>query len=227
MGAGDGWQARNAALVAMLGGPLWLLASVLLFLTPAGHALVLWIFTSAESSASLTSHVWGLSWISVSLVLPTAIQLASGGCFMVRASQGSLLFAHGWAAWYAICAGPAAPAHFPWHCCLLLGAMAHLATKSGRADRPRMQGMGKQSAAMWINVGGQFCCAAPLALLLAFKFGWGVEGIAAGLALGTVVQACSYLVILLDLDWGHAAAQISAYQRAKALEHKAAAAGGA
>ena len=67
----------------MSGGPLWLLGSVLLFLTPAGHALILWVFTSAEGGAELRSHVWGLSWISVSLVLPTAIQLASGGCFMV------------------------------------------------------------------------------------------------------------------------------------------------
>ena len=83
--------------------------------------------------------------------------------------------------------------------------------------------MGKQAIAMWINIVGQFLLGGPLALLLAFYFGYGVEGIAAGLALGTVVQACSYAVILLDLDWNVVAARIAAYHRTKALEAKAAA----
>ena len=82
------------------------------------------------------------------------------------------------------------------------------------------QGMGRQVTALYINLVGQGLCAAPLALLLPFKLGWGVEGVAAGLALGTVIQACSYLVILLDLDWVGTAARIAAYHKAKALEQK-------
>ena len=91
MGAGDAWQARNATLVAMSGGPVALLAASLLFLSPPGHRFILGIFSQAPSAA-LQDHVWGLSWLSVAFVLPSAVQLSSGGAFMVRHPVCDLLF---------------------------------------------------------------------------------------------------------------------------------------
>ena len=75
------------------------------------------------------------------------------------------------------------------------------------------QGMGKQVWGVWLNCVCQLCIGLPLAMLLGFRLGYGVEGLLTGLMLGVALQATAYLVILARVDWARLAASIAAAQQ--------------
>ena len=86
---------------------------------------------------------------------------------------------------------------------------------------PVLQGMGKQFWGVCINCVGQLAIGLPISLLLAFKVGWGVEGLLCGLTVGVVLQATAYLCLLQWVDWEGLAAAISAEHRTAPLEGEA------
>ncbi|KAG2439264.1 hypothetical protein HXX76_004625 [Chlamydomonas incerta] len=64
-----------------------------------------------------------------------------------------------------------------------------------------IQGAGKQRLGVLVNVVAFYVVAIPTALLLAFRLGWGVEGMYMGMLLGPAIQAVSYVYIIARLDW--------------------------
>lgn len=71
-----------------------------------------------------------------------------------------------------------------------------------------LTGTGRQLVGAWVAFGAYWCCGIPLALLLAFKLGWGVQG------LWTALLVASGLVCLADsaflgrLNWSKEADRI-------------------
>lgn len=51
-----------------------------------------------------------------------------------------------------------------------------------------LQGAGKQRLGVLVNIVAFYVCAIPTALLLAFRLGWGVEGMYTGMLLGPAIQ---------------------------------------
>ena len=78
--------------------------------------------------------------------------------------------------------------------------------------------MGRQFWGVCINCAGQLAVGLPVALLLAFKLGFGVEGLLCGLAVGVTLQAAAYLVLLQRADWEGLAASISAQHKSAPAE---------
>ncbi|KAG2453546.1 hypothetical protein HYH02_001765 [Chlamydomonas schloesseri] len=73
-----------------------------------------------------------------------------------------------------------------------------------------IQGAGKQRLGVVVNVVAFYVAAIPTALLLAFRLGWGVEGMYTGMLLGPAIQAVSYVYIISRLDWGAEARAVAA-----------------
>ena len=72
------------------------------------------------------------------------------------------------------------------------------------AERLRLgtvQGAGRQSRGVLINVVAYFVCGLPVATLLAFKLGFDVDGLVLGMILGTAIQAVWYTSMVLGFDW--------------------------
>lgn len=63
-------------------------------------------------------------------------------------------------------------------------------------------GAGKQRHGSAINAVAYWVLAVPLAMVLAFKFGLGVEGMYSGMVVGPFTQACCYLLLIwCRIDW--------------------------
>ena len=56
-----------------------------------------------------------------------------------------------------------------------------------------------------INAIAFYCCAVPLALVLAFRFNLGPEGLYLGMVVGPLIQATCYADILYRTDWSREA----------------------
>ena len=72
-----------------------------------------------------------------------------------------------------------------------------------------MQGAGKQSIGVRVNLGVCYCVGLPLALTGGFYFGWNVEGRLACMFVAPFIQTVIYSIIALRLDWDAAAQQAS------------------
>ena len=73
-----------------------------------------------------------------------------------------------------------------------------------------MQGAGKQTVGMWVNLLGMWCIGLPSALLLAFPVRLGVKGLWTGGIIGVCLEAAAYLTILSRIDWSGLAAKAAA-----------------
>lgn len=60
-----------------------------------------------------------------------------------------------------------------------------------------LRGAGRQALGAGLNLLTYWCMGLPLAGLLAFKAGWGIHGLWAGLAITTTVQVGAALVKLM------------------------------
>lgn len=69
-----------------------------------------------------------------------------------------------------------------------------------------VSGAGKQAKGLLINAVAYWVLALPAALLLAFTFGRGVEGLYSGMVLGPLAQCCCYLWLVGRLRWREEAA---------------------
>eukprot|EP00198_Chlamydomonas_reinhardtii_P007691 XP_001697028.1 predicted protein [Chlamydomonas reinhardtii] len=84
---------------------------------------------------------------------------------------------------------------------------------------PHTQGAGKQRLGVLVNIVAFYVCAIPTALLLAFRLGWGVEGMYTGMLLGPAIQAVSYVYIIARLDWTAEARAVAARAAASSTAH--------
>ena len=80
---------------------------------------------------------------------------------------------------------------------------------------PYMQGLGRQSIGLRVNLVAFYVVAIPAAYLFGFVLHWGVEGLYCGLILGATVQAACFTVFVSRLDWREEAQK--AVDRVKAV----------
>ena len=70
-----------------------------------------------------------------------------------------------------------------------------------------MQGAGKQTVGMWVNLLGMWCIGLPSALLLAFQAHMSVKGLVTGGIIGVCLESAAYLIVLGRVDWPGVAAK--------------------
>jgi Na+-driven multidrug efflux pump len=73
-----------------------------------------------------------------------------------------------------------------------------------------LRGSGRQMLGATVNAFGYFVVGLPLCALLAFKAGWGVEGLWWGVIVGACVQAVVLLSMLLRWEWPREVARVQA-----------------
>ena len=78
-----------------------------------------------------------------------------------------------------------------------------------------VQGLGRQSIGLRVNLVAFYVVAIPAAYLFGFVLHWGVEGLYCGLILGASVQATCFTVFTSQLDWKEEAQK--AVNRVKAV----------
>ena len=71
-----------------------------------------------------------------------------------------------------------------------------------------LQGCGRQSFGLKLNLVAFYLIGMPISLLCGFSLGWGVEGLMTGLITGAGVQCLSYLVYTYRFGWDKEAQRI-------------------
>lgn len=84
---------------------------------------------------------------------------------------------------------------------IMMAALMHFFRGSQGYLQGPIRAMGLQKKASYFAIASYWFLAIPLAAICAFKLDLSVIGLSAGLFVGVVFQACSYLHIVMRQNW--------------------------